>query len=262
VGEERQIYASNSNENTYTDLWTKHFYGFRFLVDTVRNTERPRRVKPFNVYYHMYSGEKLASLNAVRANLLAARRDRVVPITTSRYAAIAEGFHAARFQREAPAAWRVEDRGALQTVRFDRAATRAVDFSRSEGVLGQRHFQGSLYVALDPGADRPRIALRNTETLGHPPAADRPYVVQSRWRVVDVQAEGNDAFAFRARGFGPGRMRWYVPRPGTYAIRMASGGRAGSLRAEAGDDGVLEFVLPPRAVDGAQVRVQRVEGMK
>lgn len=260
VDGERQIYASNSNENTYTDLWTKHFYGFRFLMETVDNTEHPRRVKPFNVYYHMYSGEKLASLNAVKVNLRKARSEGVLPVTTSHYAAIAESFYETRLERSSDDLWEVRNRGALQTVRFDRAATRAVDFSRSEGVLGQRHFQGSLYVALDPEVERPRVALRSLGQLGLPPEAERAYVIQSRWRVSALELETNEGFEFSVRGFGPGRMRWYVPRAGTYAVRIVAGGEVETLQRQAEQDGRLEFVLPARAIEGARVQVARVEG--
>jgi len=257
---ERQIYASNSNENTYTDLWTKHFYGFRFLMETVDNTERPRRVKPFNVYYHMYSGEKLASLNAVKANLRKARSEDVIPVTTSHYAAIGESFYETTIQRLDGGLWEVRNRGALQTVRFDRAAARAVDFGRSSGVLGQRHFQGSLYVALDPEVQRARVALRSVDELGSPPAARRPYAIQSRWRLSAVEVREGSGFDFRAQGFGPGRMKWYVPRAGTYSIRMTTGGGVETLRKRTGRDNALEFVLPAGAIEGARVRVERVEG--
>ncbi|MBM3728052.1 MAG: hypothetical protein FJW40_21825 [Acidobacteria bacterium] len=50
AGTERQIYSSNSNENTYTNLWTSRFFGFRYLDKTVTATESPIRVRPFNVY--------------------------------------------------------------------------------------------------------------------------------------------------------------------------------------------------------------------
>lgn len=52
VGAERQIYASISNENIFTDLWTDRFFGFRHVLQTIDRTGVPIRVKPINVYYH------------------------------------------------------------------------------------------------------------------------------------------------------------------------------------------------------------------
>lgn len=79
VGSERQIYAANSNENTYTNDWTGPYYGFFMLEETLKNTETPRRLKPFNLYYHMYSGEKPAALAAIRHFLDKARGEPSFP---------------------------------------------------------------------------------------------------------------------------------------------------------------------------------------
>jgi hypothetical protein len=78
VGSELQIYSSNSNENTYTDLWTGRYFGYRLIQKTLENTENPRRLKPFNLYYHMYTGEKHASLHAMKQNLAMARASEII----------------------------------------------------------------------------------------------------------------------------------------------------------------------------------------
>ena len=64
VGGYRQIYAPNSNENIYTNEWHGPYYGFKFVLETFGNTESPVRIKPINIYYHYYSGERWAALNA------------------------------------------------------------------------------------------------------------------------------------------------------------------------------------------------------
>ncbi|MBL8833567.1 MAG: hypothetical protein JNL71_14345, partial [Rhodospirillales bacterium] len=89
VGRERQIYSAASNENTYTDLWTDRFFGYRTLVDTFERTEAPRRLTPLNLYYHIYSGEKEPALKALIDNVEYVRARDVTPIFTSHYAAIA-----------------------------------------------------------------------------------------------------------------------------------------------------------------------------
>ncbi len=210
VGSERQIYASNSNENTYTHDWTGRFYGFKYLLRTINNTETPLRIKPFNVYYHMYSGEKLASLNAIRNNLDFAQQRSFHPIFTTRYAAIANGFYTTDVVAEGENSWRVHHRGALNTIRFDRASLRSVDFSRSEGVIGQRWLQGSLYVYLDEDHPQPLIVLKDFTNFGKYPKPSRPYLVQSDWRVWDLNIEPA-SFSFTTQGFGHGEQEWIVP---------------------------------------------------
>jgi hypothetical protein len=237
VGTQWQVYASNSNENTYTDLWTDRFFAFKFLKTTVQNTESPRRVSAHNVYYHMYSGEKLPSLTAVLENYAYAATQELAPITASNYAAIVDGFRAARVIEIGPRQWRIESRDALQTIRFDDLSSPWVDFVRSTGVLGQRVHQGSLYVALDPAVAAPVVAL----TQGPPTA---PHLEHARWTVSHLQ-HVTDGFSFRASGFGRGAAVWRVPartpylvavtnRHGAVTRRQAMSNTAGSLFVDLG----------------------------
>lgn len=210
VGQEQQVYASNSNENTYTNLWTEHFFGFKHLVRTVLNTETPMRLKPFNVYYHIYSGEKQASLNAVLENLNFARTLPIAPVTTSHFAAIVEGFISAELEQVLPQSYRVLNRGLLQTIRFDQATFKAVDFSRSKGVLGQKWYQGSLYIALDAQEPAPIITLKEQEQADQLPKESTPYLIESRWQIWDFTVTAQKQMQFQAQGFGQGDMHWFM----------------------------------------------------
>lgn len=256
VGGEVQIYASNSNENTYTDLWTDRYFGFIHLVRTLRNTEIPFRLKPLNVYYHMYSGEKLSSLNAVLANLRFARTQEIAPITTSRFAAIGEGFFSTRFVRIGADRWRVHGRGALQTIRFDRATFKSVDFALSRGVIGQRHTYGSLYVTLDKTVREPVIALKSMNRSDAYPTADRPYLVHARWEISDLRVLGS-GFRFQATGFGSGEMVWKAPLPGSFSIEVRRGDRSiFSQRLQTDPEGLLKMNLPPQGLTPLTVIVK------
>ena len=96
VGQHWQTYTSASNENLYTHLWTGPFYGFRHVIETFEGTERPRRVAPVNVYYHYYSGERVASLAALHHVHEWVLRQPLARLFTSEYLAIVEGFRTAR----------------------------------------------------------------------------------------------------------------------------------------------------------------------
>ncbi len=242
-----RVYASASNENTYTDLWSNRFFGFRDVVKTWTNTESPRRLKPVNLYYHMYSGERAASLKALKDNVAWAAAQELAPVTTTDYAAMAHGFFTTRLVPVAEGAWRVEDRGALQTLRLDRPGV-GVDWVRSSGVMGQRLANGSLYVALDPADPAPVVAL----AAGEGAAAKRPWLVQSRWPLSGLKAVPG-GFEVTAKGFGPGEMEWQVPEPGTY--RVAAGDWQGT--ATAGPDGRLSFTVAADATAGQTLVVRR-----
>jgi hypothetical protein len=257
IGNQRQIYASASNENLYTALWTSRFFGFRYLRHTLRNTETPIRVKPFNIYYHMYSGEKQASVRALRENLALARSQALAPVTASHYAKIADGFYSTRLVSLGKDRWRIENRGSLQTIRFDHAAFRAVDFTRSRGIVGQRHYQGSLYVAMDAADPTPIVAL----------AAHRPYLVDGRWRLQNLMINGANSFAVDAQGFGRGDMRWKMPAPGGYAVVVdGPKGEIRRFRADTDDNDVLAFeaVIEPSGpwlADNVRITVNRVPAL-
>jgi hypothetical protein len=244
VGAERQIYAAGSNENTYTDLWSDRYFGYRALRETFERTGAPRRLTPVDLYYHIYSAEKEPALKALLGNIAWVRAHEVAPIRTSHYAAIAEGFYATDIVREGPDLWRVRNRGALQTLRFDPPLdARGVDLSRSSGVVGYRRDAGALYVALDPAVDEPVVAL------GGAVAAARASLIDSRWPVRDLRTT-DGGFAFEAAGFGPGEMRWRAVPGARYAIAPAGGT---PFVATADAEGVLSFVL--QAADGRDVAV-------
>ncbi|MGH7367983.1 MAG: polysaccharide deacetylase family protein [Candidatus Rokuibacteriota bacterium] len=191
VGRHWQTYTSASNENLYTNLWTGPFYGFRHVIETFENTERPRRVAPVNLYYHYYSGERVASLAALRHVYEWVMRQPLALLFTSEYLAIVEGFRTARIAR-GPEGWRVWDHGALRTVRFD-ATRAAVDMARSQGVLGFVRHQGALYVHL-AGPEPALVVLAD-----RPPPV--PYLAQASHRVTSWTRRG-PRVAVRLSGVG------------------------------------------------------------
>lgn len=219
AGGERQIYAGSSNENTYTNDWTGPYYGFFMLEHTLKNTELPRRLKPFNLYYHMYSGEKASALASILHFLDMARRDPVIPVPASQYAEIADDFFAAQIEQIDLFSWSITGRGALQTVRFDAAAGLDVDIHASQGVLGSNRHAGALYVALDPATPRALVTLKSR--VGQAPDGPVPAVaaalVESRWQISDLRRQGC-GFTAAGQGFGAGEMVWHVAPGKTFTI--------------------------------------------
>lgn len=222
VEDQKQIYASNSNEMSYTDSWTSDLYAFNELPETFRNTETPIRVKPMDLYYHMYSGAKLPSLQALFQNLEYIRKREICPVSASEFSAIADGFYSSVITPLSQKSWKIENRGHLQTIRFDRSTLAAVNFSQSKGIVGQRHFQGSLYVYLDAAEEIPVLTLQDTDIFYEEPAADVPYLIHSRWTVWNVARVSDEKFSVKSQGFGTGKMRWKVPHDGMYRITIPS----------------------------------------
>jgi hypothetical protein len=253
VGAERQIYSSNSNENTYTNLWTDRFYGFKHLLHTIENTESPMRVKPINVYFHMYSGDKVASLNAVRANLDYAQGREIIPVHTSAYAKMARGFYTTELVPVGHQRWKIQKRGALQVVRFDDATGKSVDFNQSSGVVGQRVHQGSLYVYLDSARPVPVIGLTDLATSADAVLPPIPYLRQSSWQVSHL-ARKRDSVQFQVEGFGAGMMQWQMAERGDYVATLkVKSGKTERLSVSTDDDGFLVCQFKTRILDGPGV---------
>ena len=251
-GRQMQISASHANENVYTDLWQGRFYGFRFLKTSLANTEVPMRVKPINLYYHMYSGEKQASLAALLDVLSYASTQEVAPITASRFAAIGQGFFTTRMEEMAPLTWQIEQRGALNTLRVDRAATLNVDFDNSPGVLGARRNNDVLYIALDPAERTPRLRL----VSGPAPNLRAPRLVESRWPIERLRGDLNSA-EFVAQGYGAGKMTWKLPVHGSREEWdvLVDGKRVAGVVVDA--SGLASFTVPGRAEAGVTISMRR-----
>lgn len=253
IGPYWQVYSSNSNENTYTDLWRSRYYAFGFLPETLERTESPRRVRAANVYYHMYSGERQAALRALLKNLQWVRRHSLIPIETSRYASIGAGFFTTRLVSAGPATWTVHDRGGLQTLRFDDADQRDVDWAGSHGVIGRRRYQGSLYVALDAAVTTPRVAL------GAAPGAAAPlYLVESRWDVHDCSLAAGHVEA-TAGGYGEGEMSWQGQPGQHYVVTVVDGPAPRRFEVVADAAGRLRFSLGEAAYAPVRFTIARVD---
>ncbi len=259
TGGQRQIYAVNSNENTYTNDWTGPYFGLFMLEHTLNNTERPRRLKAFNLYYHMYSGEKASALAAVKYFLNMARNGNVIPIFASHYAAIADDFFNVELEQIDLGSWAVKARGAMQTVRFDKAEGLDVDYARSSGVLGASRHEGALYVALDRAVTRALITLQPRHKHGETWAAQLgnstvATLVNSRWNIYNKVHEVC-GFTVNATGFGSGDMVWRTAPKRGFTIKAMRAGVVLNVETHwADENGLLKLKLPLSAIKPLRLR--------
>ena len=244
VSDEAAFSASQIGEN-----------GFSAVKETLTNTDSSRRLKPFNLNYHAYSGEYPALLQSVKEQLQVARAATLTPVSANRYASIVDGFFAAQIDRIGVATWQIRNRGALQTVRFDAADGREVDLQSSIGVIGQRRNGAALYIALDETIEPAVVVLSPNRRSDTNPNGSPLALVESRWLVRNV-AHDECALSFEAQGYGDGAFSWSGATRGHYTISVArSGEEVWRQIAEADPAGRLEFVLPVSAVDPVRVRM-------
>ncbi len=255
VGAERQIYDALSGDAAFTDFWSRPVYGFLRLARTLEATDTPRRLKPYQLSYSAYSALQFGLRNAVLTNLASVDQEPVIPVHASDYVGMAAGFSGMRITEAGDLLWRIEDREGIQTLRFDDAEEASLDLARSAGVLGARREGETLYVALDPSADSPVLALTGSTEAEAPAAGDVFSLDNSRWKIRGA-TRTECSVTFAAAGFGRGEMTWQVPRPGSYRIEITESAGADPIFWEvltAADDRVVSATLPPIATGSVLV---------
>ncbi|CAJ0679779.1 hypothetical protein R82526_00380 [Ralstonia mannitolilytica] len=220
-----QVFAPNQNENVYTNDWTGPFYGFDRLIETLQMTDTPYRFKPINIYYHMYSGTKLASLKALKKVYDYALSQPVLPLYTTEYVAKVLDFRDMAIARDGDQ-WVVRGNGDLRELRWMAPGTpRLAD---AHGVTGYDKAAGGIYIHLDDGAAR----------FAMTPAAEparQPYIAEAAAFVRRFERTGNGV-SFEAGGYYKPFVR--VANAGACRVKVdgaparASRGQAGSLRVD------------------------------
>lgn len=144
-----QVFAPNQNENVYTNNWSGPFYGYRRVIETFRLTDAPRRLKPVNIYYHIYAVSKPASLKALQEAYDWALQQQLFPVKTSSYAARVRDFFRTAVARQNDG-WLIRNGGDLRQIRLPQEAGYP-DLENSRGVLGFSDFNDQRYIHLAPG---------------------------------------------------------------------------------------------------------------
>jgi len=228
VGEYRQFYAPNANENIYTNKWQGPYYGYRRVLETFDNTESPVRIKPINVYFHFYIGEKWAALNSLAQVLQTTTRQSVAPMFVSEYTIIARDFFKTKIREQAAGVWEIADYGQCTTIRFD-LPDRYPDLQKSTNVQGFLRHQGALYVHLAQ-ASRAVIVL----TARQPQV---PYLAQGSHRVTKLKMTRTEV-SFETTGYGRGYFR-FANLEGNRHYRITTDDAAFQATSDA--NGVMEF---------------------
>ena len=182
-GDYWQIYTGQQDENVYTNDWLGPFWGFRNVIETYKMTNKPYRLKPIDLYYHFYSGSKLASLNALKEVYEWVIKQKTSKLYTSQYIKKGRGFYRTAIAK-IKGGYEVCNSGFLRTVRFDKKIS--INIKKSRGVAGFNFDNNSTYVSLD-GSGEYKIILAKKTSL--------PYLIDSNGWVDKVT---NSSFELKA----------------------------------------------------------------
>jgi hypothetical protein len=157
-GDYYQILTGAQNENVFTNDWLGPFWGFKRVIQTFKLTDAPRRLKPINIYFHIYSGSKRASLNALQTVFKWSTQQDIMPIYTSAYIPKVMDFYEIAIAKDANDRWLISGTESLHTLRI--SEKEFVDIKKSKGVAGMKQHLTSQYIHLDSNSTH-ILALNN-----------------------------------------------------------------------------------------------------
>ncbi len=184
-GDYYQIYTGAQNENVFTNDWIGPFWGFKRVIQTFKLTDAPRRLKPIDIYFHIYSGSKRAALNALHTVFDWAIEQSVMPIYTSAYIPKVMDFYeiAIAKERGGEDKWLIAGTQSLHTIRT--TDKEFVDINHSIGVMGMKKHLDARYLHLDSHH-------RHIVTLKHK-ALEQNYLLDANSRVDSYSRDGNSS---------------------------------------------------------------------
>jgi len=235
-----QVFAPNQDENVYTNDWQGPFYGFEQVLQTFAMTDAPLRFKPIDLYYHMYSGTKIASLTALDHILTAVLAQPVLPVRITDYVRKVLDWHTFAVAREGDA-WLVRGNGAVRELHW--TGSEVPRLSDASGVTGYARGPDGIYVHFDDGTAR--FALESPSQTRN----TAPYIAQANGFVRDFQ-RGAHSLRFSFGGY----YKPFVTIANAGQCRASSAGRTLDGRREGG---ALTIALP--AVPGQQVAYQPIQ---
>ncbi len=234
-----QVFAPNQNENVYTNEWLGPYYGFDRVIETFEFTDKPRRLKPINIYFHTYLLTKRAGMQSFDRIMQYALRQEITPVHAADYARKVLDFQNYVIART-PTGWRVHGAGALRTLRVP-AALGSPDLARSRAVAGYRDGAEGRYVHLSD---------RSAELVLSPQERAVPRLHSANARISAYDA-------------APGRQRWTFEGEVALEFTLAD---VAACRVRAGDrelqpvrrsGNLFHYTLPRHAAGSIQAICQR-----
>lgn len=175
-----QVFAPNQNENVYTNDWMGPFYGYRRVIETFEMTDKPRRIKPIDIYYHTYSASKPSSLAALEEVYQWVLKQHITPVYSSTYVKKVQQFADVVVARHANG-WRIRGLNAIRELRLP-AAAGVPDLKKSVGVAGYNQHNDQRYI---------HAAGTDVELITRPRAQKIPYLISANAPLIKADRKNH-----------------------------------------------------------------------
>jgi hypothetical protein len=234
-GGQVQVYAANQNENEFNDNWRGPFYGgYIHTIETFKRTETPRRLKPMNIYYHLFCGDYPDATKVLREVYEFALSQPAHALTAVQYAEIVRDSRETAIIKQSDKHWFLMNNGKLRTFRIA-ASGISPDLYECKGVTGFNSGSNVMYIHTD-GSPKVELVL-SARPRRH------PYLVSSSAE-ISFQKLSPDQVAFTVADLRPITVE-LGGLPADAELNIAINQKPRPVRSNA--EGQLTLALPAQA---------------
>jgi hypothetical protein len=234
-GGELQICAANQNENEFNDNWHGPFYGgYIHTIETFKRTETPRRLKPMNIYYHLFCGDYPDATQVLRQVYEFALSQSAHALTVVQYAESVRDSRETTIVKQSDKHWLLLNKGKLRTFRIAASGV-SPDLFECKGVTGFNYGPSVLYIHTD-GSPKVELVLSSRPKR-------HPYLISSSAE-ISFQKLSPDQVAFTVADFRPVTVE-LGGLPADARLNVAINQECRPVRTDA--EGCLTLVLPTDA---------------
>lgn len=191
-GEFFQVFAPIGNDNETLDYSNSYLYSLIDIIDALKLTDKPRRLKPIDIYIHFYTVQQPGGIKALHEVYDWALAQPVMNIFASDYYNKVMDFNTLLIAKK-DNEWIIQTHDDLRELRMP-ISLGYPDLERSTNVIGYTTYNDDRYIHLGPGGE---AFLRTTPT-----AATLPFLQEANTRITRF-IRNNKGIDFSVEGYLP-----------------------------------------------------------
>ncbi len=187
-----EIFAPITNDFEFTDNMSKPYFSIISVIDTFEMTDKPKRLKPIDIYNHFYIVDEVAGIKALHLVYDWALKQSINNMFVSDYTAKVLDFNSLSIAKQ-DKGWQIDTADKLREFRAP-VKLGYPDLEKSINVIGFNKINDSYYIHLGPGGHS-FIRLTNE-------APKIPFIVDANAEVTNFKRDKNKVH-FSLKGYMP-----------------------------------------------------------
>jgi uncharacterized protein (TIGR01370 family) len=181
VGPYFQVFSPIDGDFYFMNNLAGPLYGYEKVIQTLQLTDKPRRLKPIDLYYHIYSAGYPASLEALIKVYTWALEQSVMNVYISDYIKIVIDYFQTKIAHK-NGSWIIYNSGNLRELR-SQLNQGYPNIIKSENVIGFKVINNQLYIHLGPNNYTVLTYQKNKPK--------QPYIIDANGRVTAFYRKKN-----------------------------------------------------------------------